>query len=225
MDQSLPHKVSIGDLAISPNGEWGVSRISFRNGKANGVIHDVVLYNLRGRDAVGLHIGRYRPQYVAVSPVSDDLAIACQDGSIRTWSGLPDHKQGLSVENERLRLFAQTPDYLTHPAFSPDGRLLAAVGRRFIHVWRWPSGELLHKRPVDGLVDDSALPFLLFSGNSRHVLSPGSKGEVCLWDAYTGRTIKAISPDNGFVADAALPPDAELAALLLRSVDLVLTTR
>ena len=211
MDQSLPHKVSIGDLAISPNGEWGVSRISFRNGKANGVIHDVVLYNLRGQDAVGLHIGRYRPQYVAVSPVSDDVAITCSDGSIRIGSGLSDCERGLPVADERLRPFAQTSDYFTRPAFSPDGRLLAAVGGRFIHVWRWPSGELLQKRPIDEL----AYAYLSFSGDSKHVLSAGSKGEVCLWDAFTGKTVKVISPDNGFVVDAALSPDAKLAALFV----------
>ena len=28
-DQASPHRVSIGDLAISPNGEWGVSRLTY----------------------------------------------------------------------------------------------------------------------------------------------------------------------------------------------------
>jgi len=217
MNQSLPHKVSIGDFAVSPNGAWGVSRISFDNGKLKEpTTHDIVLYNWGGQDAARLHIAGCCPQYVAVSPVSDDLAITCSDGSIRIWSGLSDRKRGLSVENERLRLFAQTPDYLTHPAFSPDGRLLAAIGSRFIHVWRWPSGELLHKRPVHGLVGEFALPFLLFSGDSRQILSPGSKGGVCLWDAHTGRSLKTISLDNyDFVVDAALSPDTELAALFV----------
>jgi WD40 repeat protein len=36
---------------------------------------------------------------------------------------------------------------------------------------------------------------------------------MCLWDAYTGKTIKAVSPDDGDVVRAALPPDAQLAAL------------
>jgi len=212
MDQSLPHKVSIGDLAISPNGEWGVSRITFDNGTLREpTTHDIVLHNLGGQDAVRLHIAHYRPQYVAVSPVSDDLAITCLDGSIRIWSGLSDNGRGLSVTDERTRPFAQTSDYLKRAAFSPDGRLLAAVGSRFIHVWRWPSGELLQTRPIE----KNQYEYLSFSGDSRHVLSPESKGEVCLWDAYTGRTVKAISPDNGFVVDAALSPDAKLAALFV----------
>lgn len=211
-NQGLPPAVSIGDFAVSPSGEWGVSRISFNNGKfKEPTTHDLVLHNLGGQDAVRLHIARCRPQYVAVSPVSDDLAITCSDGSIRIWSGLSDCERGLSVADERLRPFAQTSDYLTRPAFSPDGGLLAAVGSRFIHVWRWPSGELLQMRPIDEL----AYAYLSFSGDSQHVLSAGSKGEVCLWDAYTGRTVKAISPDNGFVVNAALSPDAEFVALLL----------
>lgn len=209
-NRSLPHKVSIGDFAISPNGEWGVSRISFDNGKARKpTTHDIVLYDLGGQDAVRLHVGCYRPRYVAVSPVSDDLAIACEDGSIRIWSGLSDCKVTHSITHDRLRLFAQTSGYVTCLSFSPDGRLLAAAGSRFIHVWRWPNGELLHQRPVD----ESADLYLSFSGDSQHLLSPGPRGEVCLWNAYTGRTVNAISPDGGHVFDATFSPDAEFAAL------------
>jgi len=215
ISQSIPHTVSIGDFAVSPNGAWGVSRISIGGGKTNGWTSDVILYNLREQDAVRLHVERFSPRYVAVSPVSDDLAIICLDGSIRIWSGLPDNGRGLSVPDGRLRPFAQAPNYLTCPAFSPDGCLLAAVGQRFIYVWRWPCGELLYKRPFDRPLDEFALPYLSYSGDSRHVLSPGSEGDVCLWDAYTGKTVKAISPDNCLVVNAALSRDAELVALLL----------
>jgi hypothetical protein len=51
-NQSLPHNVSIGDFAISPNGDWGVSQISLSGGMAEDhTINDVVLHNLRGQDA------------------------------------------------------------------------------------------------------------------------------------------------------------------------------
>jgi len=212
VNRSSSRWVSIGDFAISANGEWGVSRINFGNGKANGTIHDVVLYNLRGQNAVRLHAERYRPQFVAASPapVSDDVAVTCQDGSICIWSGLSDCEASFSVADRRLRLSTQVSGDFTQLAFSSDGRLLAAAGSRFVHVWRWPSGELLHKRP-----SQFARRYVVFSGDSRHVLSPGSGGEVCLWDAYTGMTVKTISPDNGFVATAAFSPDAKLAALLL----------
>ena len=210
MNQSSAHRVSIGDLAVSPNGAWGVSRISFDNGKLKEPqTHDIVLYNLGGQHAVRLHVGCYRPRHVAISPASDDLAIACEDGSIRIWSGLSDCKVTHSITHDRLRLFAQTSGYLSCLSFSPDGRLLAAAGSRSIHVWQWPSGELLHQRPVD----EFAELYLSFSGNSQHVVSPGPRGEVCLWDAYTGRTVNAISSDGGYVFDAALSPDAEFAAL------------
>jgi WD40 repeat protein len=207
--RSLPHKVSIGDFAISPDGEWGVSRISFHNGKRKEpAVFDVVLYNLRGQNAVGLQIGRYLPRYVAVSPVSDALAVTCFDGSLRTWSGFSDCKASHSVADERLRPFAQC-DGLTRLAFSPDGRLLAATGRRFVYVWRWPSGELLHTRRLD----EFAPRYLSFSSDSRQILSPGPKGEACLWNAYTGQTIEVISPDSGYVVNAAVSPDARLAAV------------
>jgi WD40 repeat protein len=208
---SVPDKVSIGDLSLSLKGEWVASRISFYGRQQKGVIDDVVLCNLHGQEAVRLRIERCRPRCIAVSPVSDDLAITCSDGFIRIWSGLLDCEVGLSVTDERLRPFARTCEHLNCLAFSPDGRLLAAAGDRFVQVWRWPCGELLHKRPRDG----RARPYLSFSADSRHILSSGSRGEACLWDAYSGGTAKAVLPDNGLVVSAALSPDAEFAAVFL----------
>ncbi len=110
--------------------------------------------------------------------------------------------------DERLRPLECAPDKHTRLSFSPNGRLLAATGERFTHAWRWPGGELLQKRPHQ----EGAAKYLSFSSDSRHVLSPGPKGEVCLWDAYTGQTIKTISTNDGYVVNAAVSPDARLAA-------------
>ncbi|MBC8869314.1 MAG: hypothetical protein H8E44_07840 [Planctomycetes bacterium] len=207
--KALLNKISIGDFSISANGEWGVSRVSFtRKSRRGGVVHDVIVHNLRGQSAVPLHVSRYRPRCVAVSPTSDVVAIGCWDGSIRTWSGPFDREAGLSASDVRLRLHDRVPDHPACLAFSPDGRLLAASGMRFTHVWRWPSGELLQKRSHDGDLQG----FLSFSGESRRILSPGAIGEACLWEAHTGQTIRVISHGDGYVVDAAVSPDARLAA-------------
>jgi WD40 repeat protein len=205
---SFSHNVSITDFAMCPNGQWGASRINFYT-KEHVLTSDVILCNLHEQNAFRLRIGRCRPQYVAVSPVSEELAITCLDRSIRIWSGFSDCEASLSEADGQLRPFARTSDHLEWLTFSPNGRLLAAVGSHFIHVWQWPGGELLHKRPRD----ERALPYLSFSGDSQHVLSPGAGGEVCLWDAYTGRTTAATFPGDSSVTNAALSPDAKCAAL------------
>jgi len=207
-NKALPQRISIADLSISANGKWGVSRVSFIGEARRGMVHDVIVHNLRGQSAARLHVSRYRPRCVAVSPTSDVVAIACWDGSIRTWCGSFDREAGLSASDVRLRLHDRVPDHPTSLAFSSDGRLLAATGMRFTYVWRWPSGELLQKRSHDG----DLRGFLSFSGESRRILSPGAIGEACLWEAYTGQTIKVISHGDGYVADAAVSPNARLAA-------------
>jgi len=207
-DKSFLKKISIGDFSISANGEWGVSRVSIAGKAKQGVVYDLVVHNLRGQNAIRLHVSSYRPRCVAVSPTSDDVAIACWDGSIRVWSGSPDRETRLSVSDERLRPLDRVSDCPTCLAFSPDGRLLAATGMRFTYVWRWPGGELLQKQTHDG----DARGFLSFSGDSRRILSPGPKGEACFWDAYTGQTITTISPGDGYLVDAAVSPDARLIA-------------
>ena len=206
-NKSMPKTIAIGDLSVSANGEWGVSRISIAGKAKQGMVYDLVVHNLRGQNAIRLHVSSYCPRCVAVSPTSDDVAIACWDGSIHVWRGSPDREARLSAIDERLRPLDRVSDCPMCLAFSPDGRLLAATGMRFTYVWRWPGGELLQKQAHDG-----DLGFLSFSGDSRRILSPGPKGEACFWEAYTGQTVKTISPGDGYVVDAAVSPDARLAA-------------
>jgi WD40 repeat protein len=210
---SMPQKVSLGDFSISANGEWGVSRISYQSKAQRRIVHDVVLHNLRGQNAVRLHIGHYRPQSVAVSTTGDIVAIACEDGSIRVGSASPGREPRLSADHARLRPLDRTPENPVCLAFSPDGRLLAATGTRLTCVWQWPDGKLLQEWPHSG-VDAK---FLSFTDDSRRVLLPGPEGEVLLCDAYTGQPVKiirAISPEDGYaVFRAAVSHDARLAAV------------
>lgn len=203
------HTVSVGDFSISANGEWGVSRICVARKSPGSLVHDVVLHNLRDQSAERLHLSRFRPGYAAVSPAAEAVAIAGWDGSIRICSGSPNRGASHSEDGEWLRRLDGPSVPFNCLGFSPDGCLLAAAGNRFTCLWRWPSGELLHKWPRDG-----GLSMLLsFSSDSRRILSFGTKGKVCLWDTSTGQAINVIAPDDGRVVGGALSPNAGLAAL------------
>jgi hypothetical protein len=55
MKSFLHRSDSVRECAISANGEWGVSRMAFGDGEArSGTTFDVVLFNLRKRDAAPL---------------------------------------------------------------------------------------------------------------------------------------------------------------------------
>lgn len=207
VEKSSPEKICIGDFSISTNGKWGVSRVTF-NSKGSGIVHDAVLHDLRDQTAKRLHL-RCSPRCVAVSPASDVVAIACWDGAIRVWEGSPSRLARLSASGERMRLLDRISDDPISLVVSPDGRLLAAVGERFSYVWRCPRGQLLQKLAHK----DGTSRFVLFSSDSRHVLSSGAKGKVCLRDAYSGqiiKEIKVISP----VVGAAVTSAARLAAFV-----------
>jgi len=209
VNKSSPQRICIGDFSISADGKWGVSRIMFRSTAQPGVVYDVVMHNLRGQDAVRLHVSHHRPSCVAVSPVADVVAIACWDGAIRVLNTSPDREAWLSTAHARLRLFTRASEGLHCVVFSPDGSLLAATGTRFTWVWRWPDGKLLQEWAHEA----GKTRFLSFLRDSRRVLLPGPQGKVLLRDAYTEQTTEVISPDDeGYVVDVAVSPNAQIAA-------------
>jgi WD40 repeat protein len=205
-----PPWISIGEFAIGSNGNWGVSRIAFGGGKVEVPASDLLLYDARKKDAVILEISHHRPLFIAVSPTSDDLAITCGDGAIRVWHGLTCDTSEIGVVEQEMRLFAQAPCMFSHIAFSPDGRLLAVLGSRFVSVWQWPSGQLLRKQPLD----NSTNQYLSFSNSSRYVLSPGASGDLSVWNARSGKVTVSILPRDEFhIHNAILSPDEAFVAI------------
>lgn len=230
--QACPQKVSVSNLAVAPSGAWSISRVTFQVENCalphvdagicqSRSVSDAVVLNLCTRTATRLHIEGSHLQHMAVSPTSGDVAIACEDRCIRFFQNLSGHFADASKPDIRLRTFAYTAHKLQHPTFSCDGRLLLAVSNCCLCAWQWNTGKLLYKQPLPDeffkpqSVPDPWFPRPSLSCDGRCLLSSPLTGEVCLWDADTGRKIKTITPGEGHIKKAILSPDGELVAFYL----------
>jgi WD40 repeat protein len=143
------------------------------------------------------------PPYVVARSADDRLlAAGAEDGSIQIWDQSQREKQTRLFVSDPARLFAHlaelfralrttsNPEYAKDTegvaalAFSPDGRWLAAAGKRgSLRIWEtctWK--ERWYQRS-----DAGASPWLVFTPDSSAVVG-GRGGQVCVWDTRTGQT-------------------------------------
>src|SRR5262249_25544655 len=91
--------------------------------------------------------------------------------------------------------------------FSPDGKSLAVHGNG-LHLWGITSGKELWNTTIpNSTVDD-----FVFAPDSKRlaVIVHGSRPEVQLWDAVTGKPLRTVEhPKNNGIAAVAFAPDGK----------------
>jgi WD40 repeat protein len=134
-----------------------------------------------------------RPTGLALSPDGQRLALGHFTGLVTVWDTadgrLLHTLHGFNIPNDA-------------PAFSPDGRLVAAVGSldEPARFWDTASGkEVLTLRGVQEC--------LAFSPDHRHVATGGAGGTVKVWDLNTGQDCLRLHGHTSVVGCAALSPD------------------
>jgi WD40 repeat protein len=129
-------------------------------------------------------------------------AIALAIGTLTIFNsargGEPEFRRGLNLAGITSGL-----------AFSPDGRVIAScnMGSREIDLWDGSSGKLLatleaHKRWVARVV---------FSPNSKRLISIDSDAIVCLWDVETKKMVSSFKGEYS-VSQVAIGPDGKTLA-------------
>jgi WD40 repeat protein len=119
-------------------------------------------------------------------------------------------------EATRLRPTAKTG--VAAVAFSPDGQVLAGLGRspRLIHFWDAQDRETtrVRDRPSSALFPDSFRGFA-FTGDGKALVGLAADGTARVWDAATGelRQSNALHPPQT-VPSLALPPQGTHVATL-----------
>jgi WD40 repeat protein/uncharacterized caspase-like protein len=104
------------------------------------------------------------------------------------------------------------PQYTTTSmSFSPDGRLLAAtVGRK---VRLWDTTAFAEVRAFDvpslpsNLLAESTLSAVAFSPDSRLLATCGYGTQLSLWEAATGRAVRALTNHVNYTYEAAFSAD------------------
>jgi WD40 repeat protein len=182
---ALSH-VRVRDVDASADGRWTVALVCFRYRRAGaGFINDVVVHDSQERTTRRLHLGELEPRCVAISPTGHSIAVGCVDRSVRVWQGPASGDEHRGRANEPARVLHRLRDqWIARLVFSPDGRHLAVLGPRHVHLLRYPEGRLTARLTPHGETIDA-----FFSSDSRHLIALDSERRTSRYDTGSGRHI------------------------------------
>ena len=148
--------------------------------------HTIRLWDAKTGELVGEPLQDHEDGVIAVefSPDSRRLASGSRDNTVRVWD----------IATRQVMPFGllHCGDVVCAVAFSPDGRLLAAGAGTgaMIHFWLSGSDQQLEARtPLQTRDHDDRINTIVFSPDSRRVLSGTLLGSVSVWDIDSGRQV------------------------------------
>ncbi|HEY7424229.1 MAG TPA: PQQ-binding-like beta-propeller repeat protein [Gemmataceae bacterium] len=123
-----------------------------------------------------------------LSPDGRRIASAASDSVIVLWD---------AATGERLRALRAPQGFVSHLAFSPDGKRLAAAyvfpDRRFgVALFDVETGKLLWQRKEF----ESVVLYLQFSTDGQQLRVSEGRGPVSAWDAATGKQLRLWKPPS-----------------------------
>ncbi|MGA7934709.1 MAG: LpqB family beta-propeller domain-containing protein, partial [Kovacikia sp.] len=174
-----------------------------------------------------------KPIYnAAFSPDGQLVATVCEDGSVRllrVGTGQVLYTLVYPTQSFAGKHSGMTDGKLLKPLspssfqvlFSPDGQLLASVGRNHqISLWSVTSGQLQTQLDnSDGTGGKEGRDAIAFSPDSQRLVTASQESgndrltnSVRIWNAQTGRQIENLRGDSGQVESVQFSPDGSLIA-------------
>jgi len=192
------HASSVG-VAFSRDGRYVLVRSGFDGAR---------VYDAKGRLDTSLRVRGGTVTGGAFSPDGTLVATATATGPAQVWR-LPGGTLVRELRGHRMtELGAGERSLIRRVEFSPDGeRLLTAGYDGTARIWDVGSWRTLHALGTPG---SGYLEAATFSPDGEHVATAsGQGGRVRVWDAATGRLVRAL-PTRGPQFCASFSPDSEL---------------
>ena len=207
---SLPVAAWSNEISIARKSNLAALSVSIMGRLGNENWSDVVVIDPLRRDPVWLGVTHLNPHHVAIAPDANSVAIASEDGTI--YSMTTPFNNSATSEKRRERLFVHSGDGdFFQMVFAPDGQSIAATGERFVSVWDWPTGLLLHQHQYKQTGIEARS--IAFAPDSRTMASLDGNGCLRLYDARSGELIQEKAVSEPPYSAAAVAFDAQLVAV------------
>jgi WD40 repeat protein len=151
---------------------------------------------LTGKEFRRLAAGsKWRPLSFCFSPDGGTLVSCVEESSLRVWD---------VATGRELRRLGQETDKFVGPAFSPDGKWLAAAGKGTVRVWRASDWKEIDPFPS---LDETRFPTFFFVGDGQRLLVGDEGKPAALWmiASRERRAIDGLVLPNTY--STALSPD------------------
>ncbi|MEW6355779.1 MAG: WD40 repeat domain-containing protein [Planctomycetota bacterium] len=142
------------------------------------------------------------PACVAFDPVKPEFAVGRLSGKfINIWSA--------ETGKEARTLRSHASNGVLDLAYSPDGKLLASVGRdQLIHIWYVGNGREIcalkgHQKDTNAVA---------FSRDGTRLASGGADKTLILWDVRTGQMIRKLERHSDGIMALCFSPDGRYLA-------------
>jgi HEAT repeat protein/WD40 repeat protein len=152
-----------------------------------------------GRFRGAIQVGQFFNPSIAVSADGKQLAVCSSDSTIRVW------------DLTTFKLKRKIGEFSTHClAFSPDGKVLAGIGREKgngleqLVIWDLETGE---KRFQVRAGNDSKM--LCFSPDGAFVAAKREQRLIKLWDANDGQVLGIAEGHTGEITALTVSPDGK----------------
>jgi len=214
-----------------------VLSVSFsRDGKmlaSAGQDKKIILWDtLRGREIFKVEAFPYPVESLCFSPDGMTLAIACDDNMVRLLD--VSTIDPLGDINSQIRYLNGKANYISSVTFSPDGKILACIIKRYIFnpdynisgkykygkektsimLWDLQTGKSLPPLETTDFTDpygENELTYGIIFSHRGNMLAGAGSSSVKLWDIKTGKLLKTIEDKENYITSVALAGDDRIA--------------
>lgn len=193
------HPYTVRDVAISPDGRWGLSASCQLIDSLRCVEGALILWDLQPGTSVHHFKGHADwVNSVAFSPDGQMALSGSDDTTMRLWD---------VTTGEVIHVYEGHTGAVNSVAFSPDGQMaLSGSTDRSLILWDVATGAII--RRFAGHVD--IVNAVAFSPDGQTIVSGGGDGSLMLWDLSEGDAILRIDEHVDAVNSVAFSPDGSM---------------